>query len=126
MSRSNDAPSAFGSALDSHSLDRISSLEDTQQSSAYSHYCNILNELSDMIDNEYDQWQLTVINHYRNDDVMDNLIKEVQRYTNILSSLFDVISVCECSISIDEKDDLLTSIAEISDKCETAICYPDD
>ena len=113
MSGSNDASSAFGSK------------QLSQQSSAYSHYCNILHELSDMIDNEYDQWQLTVINHYRNDDVMDNLIKEVQRYWNILSSLFDVISICECSISIDEKDDLLTSIAEISDKCDTAISYPD-
>ena len=95
------------------------------QSNSYLHYCNILNELSDLIYYEYDEWKLTVINHYKNDIVMDDLIEDVQKYKNILSALFDIINI-DCSINANNKDDLLTSIAELNDKCDTAITYPEN
>ena len=99
--------------------------QENNHSNSYLHYCNILNEFSDIIDNEYDEWKLTVINHYKNDIVMDDLIEDVQKYKNILSALFDIINI-DCSINANDKDDLLTSIAELNDKCDTAITYPDD
>ena len=66
-----------------------------------------------------------IINHYRNDIVMDDLIEDVQKYKNILSALFDLINN-DYSINIDDKDDLLTSIAELNNKCDTAITYPEN
>ena len=89
---------------------------------SYLHYCNILNELYDLIDYEYDEWRLTVINHYRNDNVMDDLIEEVQKYKNILSALFDLINN-DYSINTDDKNDLFASIIDLNNICEKAITY---
>ena len=98
---------------------------ESSQNKTYLHYRNILNELSDIINYEYDEWQLTVINHYRNDEVMDDLIEDVQKYKNLLSTLYDLINN-NYPTNTDDKDDLLTSIAELNDKCDTAITYPED
>lgn len=56
---------------------------------------------------------------------MDDLIKEVQEYKNILSALIDRINN-DNSINTDDKDDLLSFIAELNDRCDTAITYPED
>ena len=113
------------SSKDDEFLDDLTDTQHTPQNKSYLHYSNILNELYYIIDYEYDEWKLIVINHYRNDVVMDDLIEEVQKYKNLLSTLYDLINN-DYSINTDDKDDLLTSIAELNDECEKAITYPED
>ena len=83
-------------------------------------YTNLINQFYDTIERKYDEWKFTVNNYYRNDDIMDDLIEEVHSFQNLLSRFFDIVEN-DRSINTDDKDELLTSIAELNDRCEEAL-----
>lgn len=83
-------------------------------------YTNLIIQFSNIIERKCNEWKFTVNNYYRNDDIMDDLIEEVQSFQNLLSSLFDLIDN-DRSINADDKDDLFTSIAELNGRCEDAL-----
>ena len=83
-------------------------------------YTNFIIQCSNTIERKYDEWKFIVINYYRNDDIMDDLIEEVQSFQNLLSRIFDIVEN-DRFINTDDKDELLTSIAELNGRCEEAL-----
>ena len=83
-------------------------------------YTNLIIQFSNIIERKYDEWKFIVINYYRNDDIMDDLIEEVQSFQNLLSRIFDIVEN-DRFINTDDKDELLTSIAELNGRCEEAL-----
>ena len=83
-------------------------------------YTNLIIQFSNIIERKYNEWKFTVNNYYRNDDIMDDLIEEVQSFQNLLSRFFDIVEN-DRSINTDDKDELLTSIAELNGRCEEAL-----
>ena len=96
------------------------SINNEDNDSRIEEYTNLIIQFSNIIERKYDEWKFIVNNYYRNDDIMDDLIKEVQSIQNLLSSLFDLIDN-DRSINADDKDELLTSIAELNGRCEEAL-----
>ncbi len=82
-------------------------------------YTNLIIQFYDTIERRYDVWKC-IVNNYRNDDVMDDLIEEVQAFQNRLSRFSDIVENNR-SINADDKDELLTSIAELNGRCEEAL-----
>ena len=83
-------------------------------------YTNLIIQFSNIIERKYDEWKFIVNNYYRNDDIMDDLIEEVQSFQNLLSRIFDIVEN-DRFINTDDKDELLTSIAELNGRCEEAL-----
>ena len=88
----------------------------------YINYKHKLVELNNIIHNKCDEWKLMVKNHYNNDDIMNNIIEDSQRYQNILSDLYDTID-SNNSIDTNDKDELLEYIAELHFECEESLQY---
>ena len=76
--------------------------------------------ISDCIEIKCNEWKPIVYEYYNNDDVMDDIIEQVEQYQNLLSGFFDIVK-SDTSITADDKDDLLTSIAELNEMCEEAL-----
>ena len=81
---------------------------------------DLYDSLSNLIKSKCNEWKLTVCEYYNNDDVIDTMIVQVQKYQNLLSAFFDVVKIDRSICSVD-KDGLLTSIAELNDKCDAAL-----
>ena len=95
-------------------------INNEDNNSQIEHYNNLIIQLNDIIERKYNEWKFTVNNYHRNDDIMNDLIEEVQSIQNLLSALFDLIEY-DYSINSVDKDDLLTSIAELNGRCEEAL-----
>ena len=81
---------------------------------------DLYDSLNNLIERKCNEWKLTVCEYYNNDDVMDDMIAQVQKYQNLLSAFFDVVKIDRSICSVD-KDGLLTSIAELNGRCEEAL-----
>ena len=81
---------------------------------------DLYDSLSNLIESKCNEWKLTVCEYYNNDDVMDDMIAQVQKYQNLLAAFFDVVKNDLQTNSVD-KDGLLTSIAELNDMCEAVL-----
>ena len=81
---------------------------------------DLYESLKDLIERKCNEWKLTVCEYYNNDDVMDDMIAQVQKYQNLLSTFSDVVKIDITICSID-KVFLLLSISELNDKCEDAL-----
>ena len=82
-------------------------------------YYHQLIQFSYDIERRYDVWKY-IVNNYRNDDVMDDLIEEVQAFQNRLSRFSDIVENNR-SINADDKEVLLNTIALLNDRCEEAL-----
>ena len=82
-------------------------------------YYHQLIQFSYDIERRYDVWKY-IVNNYRNDDVMDDLIEEVQSFQNRLSRFSDIVENNR-SINADDKEVLLNTIALLNDRCEEAL-----
>ena len=80
----------------------------------------LYDSLSNLIKSKCNEWKLTVCEYYNNDDVIDIMIAQVQKYQNLLSAFSDVVKIDRSICSID-KVFLLSSIAELNDKCEATL-----
>ena len=76
--------------------------------------------LSDLIESKCNEWKLTICEYYNDDNVMDDMIEQVQKYQNLLSAFSDVVKIDRSICSID-KVFLLISISKLNDKCEAAL-----
>ena len=81
---------------------------------------DLYDSLSNLIKSKCNEWKLTVCEYYNNDDIMDEMIAQVQKYQNLLTAFFDVVKD-DPQINFVDKDGLLTSIAELNDKCEAVL-----
>ena len=82
-------------------------------------YYHQLIQFSYDIERRYDVW-ICIVNHFRNDDVMDDMIEEVQAFQNRLSRFSDIVENNR-SINADDKEVLLNTIALLNDRCEEAL-----
>ena len=81
---------------------------------------DLYESLKNLIERKCNEWKLTVCEYYNNDDVMDDMIAQVQKYQNLLSTFSDVVKLDITICSID-KVFLLISISELNNKCEDAL-----
>ena len=76
--------------------------------------------LCDIIESKCNEWKLNICEYYNDDNVMDDMIEQVQKYQNLLSAFSDVVKIDRSICSID-KVFILISISKLNDKCETAL-----
>lgn len=73
--------------------------------------------ISKIITDKYDEWKNITKNNYNNDEIMDEHIKRIESYQNVIDKIYDVLE----NANILNKDSVLEELGELYIMCDDVL-----